>query len=119
MSGKKRMGKEKDNDFLHRQLIKLGDMMGDCLHHESGGEWIEREYGRILKALGIGPPKKKRRNDSQGINEFMKDAVNKRRCPECDDQFIQTRSGSLRAECQGCGNIYQLGKRVRSKRRKA
>lgn len=33
-----------DNKKLHEQLIKLGDMMGDGLHHEDGGKWIEREY---------------------------------------------------------------------------
>lgn len=30
--------KKKDKDFLYRQLINLGDMMGDGLHHEPGGK---------------------------------------------------------------------------------
>lgn len=42
---------ERDNDHLHRQLIKLGDMMGDGLHYESDGKWIEKEYTKICKIL--------------------------------------------------------------------
>lgn len=31
-------------DRLYGQLVKLGDMMGDGLHHEPGGKWISRDY---------------------------------------------------------------------------
>ncbi|GKT37495.1 hypothetical protein ADUPG1_003433, partial [Aduncisulcus paluster] len=50
---------------LHNQLIKLGDMLGDgdC------DPWVEKEYVRVLKALGIGP-KPKKRNSAQ-INAMM------------------------------------------------
>jgi len=34
---------------LQRQLIKLGDMMGDGLHHES--PWIAKEYRKVAKRL--------------------------------------------------------------------
>ena len=37
--------------YLYRQLVKLGDMMGDGLHHEPDGKWIEKEYNKICKVL--------------------------------------------------------------------
>jgi len=33
-----------NNEHLLAQLVKLGDMMGDGLHNEPDGKWIEREY---------------------------------------------------------------------------
>ncbi|HCY85358.1 MAG TPA: hypothetical protein DHV36_09520 [Desulfobacteraceae bacterium] len=101
---------DSNKDFLHRQLIRLGDMMGDGLHHEPDGKWIPREYKKIARALGLIPKHKK---NTKGINEFMKKAIQKHRCQKCDETLKQTRSGSLRATCTGCGAKYQLGKRVR------
>lgn len=40
-----------DNERLHNQLIRLGDMLGDGLHHESDGAWIPGGYRRVSKAL--------------------------------------------------------------------
>lgn len=34
---------------LHRQLVKLGDMMGDGLHLEPDGKWISKEYKQGAK----------------------------------------------------------------------
>ena len=92
-------------DHLHRQLIKLGDMMGDGLHHEPDGKWISKEYKKILKALGIGP---KRKNNSEQINKRMLERVKVVRCQQCQGGLVQTRSGSRRAQCIGCGARYQL-----------
>ncbi|MBI9112424.1 hypothetical protein [Maridesulfovibrio ferrireducens] len=94
------------NAHLHRQLIKLGDMMGDGLHHEPGGKWIEREYRKILKALGI-LPKTKRRNNSKKINELMVERTAAVKC-QCGGELKQTRSGSMIGACAECGNKYKL-----------
>ncbi|WP_228842851.1 hypothetical protein [Vibrio parahaemolyticus] len=95
-------------DHLHRQLIKLGDMMGDGLHHEPDGKWISAEYRRVMKALGISAP---RRNNSAAINEAMSKALESAACNKCNGQMKQTRSGSMRAECQQCGAKYQFKRR--------
>ena len=58
---------EETKAHLHSQLIKLGDMMGDGLHHEPDGRWISKEYTKVLRALGIAP-KQKRANNSEVIN---------------------------------------------------
>lgn len=102
-----------DKDFLHRQLIKLGDMMGDGLHHEPDGKWISKEYKRILKALGIGP---KRKNHSDVINKAMIERVKIVKCRNCQGKLCQTRSGSMRAQYTDCNARFQLLQRKTSKK---
>ncbi|EKH9212893.1 hypothetical protein PAQ92_004683 [Vibrio parahaemolyticus] len=94
-------------DHLHRQLIKLGDMMGDGLHHEPDGKWIEKEYRRVAKALGYIKPKP-RANNSKAINEAMEKILATTSCPKCNGQLKQTRSGSKRAQCVECQAKFQL-----------
>lgn len=36
---------------LHKDLVKLGDMIADGEHLEKGGKWISREYRKISKIL--------------------------------------------------------------------
>ncbi|MFV0449826.1 MAG: hypothetical protein ACK5MF_15440 [Vibrio sp.] len=105
---------DEDKAFLHRQLVKLGDMMGDGLHLEPGGKWISQEYRKIAQALGI-IPKKKRSNNSQAINERMAQRVKETPCSFCNGKLKQTRSGSMRARCVECGKLFGLLKSVRRK----
>lgn len=98
---------DSNKEFLHRQLVKLGDMMGDGLHHEPDGKWISKEYKRILIALEI-IPKPKRRNNSAAINEAMARRVKEVKCQQCHGELKQTKSGSKRGICTDCGAKYQL-----------
>lgn len=96
------------NDQLYRQLERLGDMMGDGEHLEPGGDWISKEYRQILKALGMikNPPR-----DVAGINRRMAQLIDKTPCPKCSQKLQQTRSGSSRLVCVGCGSKFKT-KRV-------
>ena len=94
-----------DRDFLYRQLIRLGDMMGDGLHHDPGGKWISREYKKILRSLGIMP---KRKNNSKAINNLIAKRIKKVVCQKCQGCLKQSRSGSKRAICVDCGAKFQL-----------
>ena len=96
---------DKTNAHLHSQLVKLGDMMGDGLHLEPGGKWINTEYRKILKSLGMLPPRK---NNVANINEAMIKRVAQVPCPNCNGALKQTRSGAKRAKCQQCSNLYKL-----------
>ncbi len=107
---------QETKDRLHRDLVKLGDMMGDGLHLEPDGKWINQEYKRTLKALGLAP-KIQRKNNSKAINERMEQRVKEVNCQKCGGTLKQTRSGSKRAQCQSCGTKFQLLKL--SKRKKA
>lgn len=99
-------------DHLYRQLIQLGDMMGDGLHYEPDGKWIPKEYKRVLKALGIIP--KRRPSSTSQINDLMRERVAESKC-RCGGKVKQTRSGSMRAVCVECGNKYQLLKRCKKR----
>lgn len=99
-------------DFLHRQLIKLGDMMGDGLHHEPDGKWIPKEYRKILKSLGIGPKKK---NHAEAINKAMLERIKTVKCTQCSGHLCQVRSGSMVGQCVDCGAKYKLLKRGKGK----
>lgn len=94
-----------DNGHLHRQLIRLGDMIGDGLADEPGGAWINREYKQTMRALGIAPP---RRNRAAQINERMRQRVGEVKCQGCGGELKQTRAGSTRAKCSACGALFQL-----------
>jgi len=90
---------------LYNQLIKLGDMMGDGLHHEPDGKWISREYTKVAKALGLIKPKPR---NTQAINDHMAKRVADVACQKCGCTLKQTRSGSKRAACTECESKYQL-----------
>jgi len=92
---------------VHSQLVKLGDLMGDGQHLEPGGKWITRDYNRILKALGL-LPSKPRRNNGAAIDAAMADTLKSETCLKCGEGLKQSRAGSLRADCLGCGARYQV-----------
>lgn len=101
---------ESEQRILSNQLIKLGDMMGDGLHLEPDGKWISREHRKLCRRLGyIKPPP---RNTGK-IDEHMAERCKNLSCPKCGGAFKQSRSGSLRAICLGCGAKYQLLKSVK------
>ena len=96
-----------NKDALHRKLIRLGDLMGDGLHNEQGGSWIEDEYIYTLQDLGLAP-KKKRKCRLERIDEAMAERVLLVECTECGGALQQTRSGSMTAKCVGCGLKFKL-----------
>lgn len=91
-------------DFLHRQLVKLGDMMGDGLHLEPDGKWISKEYRQTAKALGLLP---KRTTNVDGINKAVANSLSQHKC-KCGGELKQTRSGSKRVQCVLCDARYEL-----------
>lgn len=106
-----------DKQFLHRQLVKLGDMMGDGLHYESDGKWITKEYRRVARALGYDMPAKKNKPHNGEmtieINARMAARITEVSCKACGGELKQVRSGSMRASCKKCGAKFQLMKKVR------
>lgn len=93
-----------NQDRLYDQLVRLGDMIGDGMHHDSDGAWIVKEYKQVCKALGITRP---RRSNTSAINVTVATYIDKNRC-ECGGLFKQSRSGSMRVYCTCCTNKYQL-----------
>lgn len=100
-----------DKDLLEDRLVRLGDMMGDGLHLEPGGKWIEKEYRQTLMALGLLEPVK-RKNNSEKINEFMAKRLKEVKCT-CGTELVQSRSGSFLGKCEKCDKKFILGSRRR------
>jgi hypothetical protein len=98
-----------NKDLLEDRLVRLGDMMGDGLHLEPCGKWIEREYKETLKALGL-LESVKRKNNSDKINEFMANRLKEVKCT-CGSELAQSRSGSFIGKCNKCGKKFILGSR--------
>lgn len=98
-----------DENMLEDRLVHLGDMMGDGLHREHGGKWVEREYKKTLQALGLlGPTKRK--NNSDKINEFMANRLKEVKCT-CGSELVQSRSGSFIGKCERCEKKFVLESR--------
>lgn len=100
--------KVRENEFEWNQFCRLGEMIGDGLHHESDGKWITREYKRLSKIL---IPEIKEREKEQRklkaikINEQMDKILEKNKC-SCGGNLKQKRSGSKVCYCLDCNNRY-------------
>lgn len=99
-----------NDDFLHDQLIKLGDMMGDGLHHEPDGKWITKEYSKIFNALYPEVRKERRAKKAIATNESMAKLLEQKNCT-CGGSLKQSRSGSIIAYCNTCNKRYKATKK--------
>lgn len=95
------------SDRLHKQLIKLGDMMGDGLHLEPDGKWIQRDYNRVAKALGY-IKSTPRKNNSEQINLRVANFIERNKCPACKGSLKQGRKGAYTIVCEDCKETYKL-----------
>ena len=65
---------KQDNDFLWVQFCRLGEMLGDGLGDEPGGEWIGKEYKRLAIILGVAKPsdfRKRRKCHSDDVRNQL------------------------------------------------
>ena len=107
------LGEPESNKHKWDQFCRLGEMMGDGLHHESDGKWITREYKRLSK--GLIPEVKKveqerRKLRASATNEKINNMLSTFRC-SCGCELKQSRSGSKVAYCTGCNLRYKAGKK--------
>lgn len=100
-----------DKGYLHRQLVKLGDMLGDG----DAEPWVGKEYRRICRLLGY--TSNRRRTDAartETINARMVERCQEEQCPECKRHSLkQSRSGSMSASCTLCGRSFKLLRRAK------
>lgn len=98
-----------DEEMLEDRLVRLGDMMGDGLHLEPGGKWVEKEYKKTLKAIGLLEPVKRNSNPEK-INKFMAKRLKEVKCT-CGSELVQSSSGSFIGKYSKCGKKFILGSR--------
>jgi hypothetical protein len=99
-----------ENKQLWDRFCRLGEMIGDGLHHEE--PWITKEYRHLRMILC--PPseeekafmREQRKIQSALIDKQMKDLLEKRKC-ECGGNLKQARSGSKVAYCEKCNTRYK------------
>ena len=75
------------NEHLWRQFEKLGEMMGDGLHHEADGKWISVEYKKLAKILCPEGFAEIRKQKSEALNKAIqkKGSLAKNRRTICAD----------------------------------
>lgn len=100
---------QRENQDLWNRFIRLGDMMGDGLHYEPDGKWIEREYNKLARILIPEikeADKQKRRNKSIRVNQQMDALLQNKKC-ECGGKLEQRRSGTIVVYCSVCNARYK------------
>lgn len=98
-----------ERDRLADRLVKLGDMMGDGLHHED--PWIEKEYASTLYLLYPDIKKRRRLAKNKAIDESMAELIEKVGCKACGGKLRQGRSGSYIAYCIDCNTRHKATKK--------
>ena len=98
---------------LWNQFVRLGDMMGDGLHHEPDGKWIVREYNKLAKILmpEIREAKRAKREAKMvSTDKQMAKLLEGKKC-KCGGDLRQARSGSIIAYCKACNSRYKATKK--------
>jgi len=100
----------RENQFEWDQFCKLGEMIGDGLHHED--PWISKEYKRLQKILIPETKEEKeykrkvRKIMNQKIDEQITEKLKTDKC-WCGADLKQTRSGSKTVVCTKCTKRYK------------
>ena len=101
--------KKESNAFLWEQFAKLGEMMGDGLHHEE--PWIAKEYGNLMRVLvpeTIQIQKKRKQKNNQLIDAQIVELISHNKCIACGGGALkQARSGSKILYCTVCKARYK------------
>lgn len=103
-------GTYEDNKHLWDRFVRLGDMIGEGLHHEE--PWITKEYHHLRMILC--PPsedekaffKAERQKINSNIDEQMAILLAKKKC-SCGGGLKQSRSGSKVAYCELCNQRFK------------
>lgn len=99
---------DNNNEFLWNQFCRLGEMIGDGLHHED--PWISKEYRRIGKILIPEAYKDERKEKNRLIDNAVKLRLETDRCNVCKSEMKQVRSGSYVVKCIECGARFKYKK---------
>ncbi len=98
--------------FLYHQLDVCGQLIADDDEWGVERKRLNREYKNILKELAMLEPENWNypafQKPSQKYDGLVADFCKENKCPKCNGELRQTKSGSLRVICNQCGIKYQL-----------
>lgn len=100
-----------NDEHLMNQLVKLGDMMGDGLHHEE--PWIAREYRKISRILMPEIKEKEKATRiarNKALDAKVAQVLPNHKC-KCGGNLKQSRSGSLVVNCTVCSLSFKFSKK--------
>lgn len=86
-----------ERNRLHKELVKLGDMMGNGLHHEE--PWIAKEYRKVAKLLYPEMYPTKKHKPSQQLVRTLKECD----CGQKGWSFARYKNGLVGLNCKKCG----------------
>jgi hypothetical protein len=98
---------EKDNKFEWSQFCRLGEMIGDGLHLEPDGKWISKEYNRLARLLMPDVYEAQRTYKKESVDKAVEEKLKQDKCPKCEGELKQTRSGCKVVKCQSCGSKFK------------
>ena len=81
--------------------------MGDGLHHESDGKWIESEYRKIAKLLYPEAFTARRKKNAAMTDERVAKVISEQKC-DCGGDLKQVRKGAKVMQCQKCPKKYKI-----------
>ena len=93
-----------DDNFLWNQFCRLGEAIGDGLHHED--PWISKEYSRLSKILMPDMHADLRKRKNASVNILVQKRLLDDKC-SCGSGLKQVRSGSYVVQCVSCGKKYK------------
>lgn len=99
----------RENELEWNQFCRLGEMMGDGLHHEADGKWISKEYRRLSRLLIPeikDRDKAMRKAKADNIDKKIAKLIEIKRCEKDGGQLVQKRSGTKLVYCQTCNTRY-------------
>lgn len=103
-------GTYEENKHLWDRFVRLGDMIGEGLHHDDKS--ITKEYRELMMILCPPSPeaqafaKELRQKINSTIDEQMAALLASKKC-ECGGVIKQSRSGSKVAYCESCKQRFK------------
>ena len=104
--------REEQIKFLYRQLDTCGQILAEW-DEEKPPTYYRREYRKIINTLRKLEPENWdypcfQKKDYTERNKAVAEWCSRHKCPSCQGELKQSRSGSYRVVCQNCKKKYQL-----------
>jgi len=99
-----------ERERLSKDLIKLGDILGDGDLEPSDEKYFKKEYKKVFGLLYPEVNRAKRKNRMIAVNKRVLRLIEKNKC-SCGGEYRQSRSGSLICYCKKCNKRVKVVKK--------
>ena len=95
---------KEERDRLHKELIKLADILETCEHGSSDRRYYEKEYRKVNKLLHPNAYPKKKRKPSQALLRTLTPCT----CGNLKWRFIRKQNDEVQFSCKECGRASEF-----------